>query len=73
MGNTIEWADALEKRDTYGRKTEICEFGAGGKWGQPFMGKWGQPFIVDICAFGRSLVTGHWSLVIGHWWAEGER
>lgn len=26
MGNTIEWADALKKRDADGR--EICEFGA---------------------------------------------
>ena len=28
MGNTIDWADALEKRVSDGREREICEFGA---------------------------------------------
>ena len=45
MGNTIEWADALEKRVTDGRKTEICEFGAERSlYGERAMqGVWDQP------------------------------
>ena len=45
MGNTIDWADALEKRVTDGRKTEVCEFGAERSlYGErAVQGVWDQP------------------------------